>query len=166
MVAGARQWSGGRGSPATQRNSSLLVSARQVQALVRPAASSAHKQHAYDRKDAETCPQDGTPCAPGLQCRSLRAGRIVMHADSRAARILLKENLRIALSTARGQSTEGNAITDVAPPAHLIAVRHMRLVARGYSPPTRNADELGLEHSATGCRPSVASDPRVQVSAA
>src|SRR6266516_2050482 len=34
--AGARRWSGRqKGSPAKQRNSSLLVSARQVQALVR-----------------------------------------------------------------------------------------------------------------------------------
>src|SRR6266568_3041458 len=37
MPAGARRWSGRRkGSPARQRNSSLLVSARQLQALVRP----------------------------------------------------------------------------------------------------------------------------------
>src|SRR2546425_831375 len=37
MLAGARRWSGRqRGSPARQRNSSLVVSARQLQALVRP----------------------------------------------------------------------------------------------------------------------------------
>src|SRR6266571_545526 len=36
MPAGARQWSGReKGWPARQRNSSLLVSARQLQALVR-----------------------------------------------------------------------------------------------------------------------------------
>src|SRR6266480_452570 len=39
MVAGVRRWSGRqRGSPARQRNSSLLGSARQLQALVRPLA--------------------------------------------------------------------------------------------------------------------------------
>src|SRR2546425_12279417 len=36
MRAGARRWSGGRGWAARERNSSLLVSARQLQALVRP----------------------------------------------------------------------------------------------------------------------------------
>src|SRR5260370_37550261 len=40
MPAGARRWSGRqRGQPARQRNSSLLVSARQLQALVRRRAA-------------------------------------------------------------------------------------------------------------------------------
>ena len=42
----------------------------------------------------------------------------------------------------------------------------MCLIARTYSSPTRNADELGLEHRAGDCRPCVATDAGVQVTGA
>src|SRR5438046_2411327 len=64
MAAGARRWSGRhKGWPARQRNSSLLVSARQLQALVRQHLPSDESGYRAGRRQSVAAPTNATTAA-------------------------------------------------------------------------------------------------------